>query len=244
MTRASDPNGAEEARRSSFEDRLGHHFADRNLLEEALCHASFANEKQGVQSNDRLEFLGDAVVGLVTAQLLFEQHRLWDEGALTRALHRIVDRQGLASLARRLHLGQELRLGATEIQSGGQEKDSILADAMEAVLAALYLDGGLGAVRRLIEKECSEALQSGVSRDPKTAFQELVMSECGEFPTYALEFDSQQEGDEQRFRVGAFVQGVRVGVGVGRSKRSAEFLAAAEALQGGWAKAPTDSGEV
>ena len=108
-----------------------------------------------------------------------------------------------------------MRLGATEIQSGGQEKDSILADAMEAVLAALYLDGGLDGVRRLIEKECSEALQSGVSRDPKTAFQELVMAECGEFPTYALELDSHQEGDEQRFRVAAFVQGVRVGVGVG-----------------------------
>ncbi|MDG2049528.1 MAG: ribonuclease III [Myxococcota bacterium] len=228
---------------SELESALGHRFGSTEHLEEALRHASFANEREGMRSNDRLEFLGDAVVGLVTARLLFEANPDWDEGTLTRGLHRIVDRRGLASLARRLGLGGHLRLGATEKQSHGEEKDSILADAMEAVLAAVYLDAGLGPVQALIEREFGESLRSGVSRDAKTAFQEWVMATYGEFPTYQLQSDSGEEGDIRRFSVEACIRGEVVSMGVGRSKRSAEFAAAAEALDHKRALPPKPLGE-
>ncbi len=216
-----------------LETVLGHVFRDRRLLEEALQHASFANERDGVVSNDRLEFLGDAVVGLVVGQLLFSANPGWDEGALTRALHGIVDRRGLSQLARRLGVGVHLRLGSTERQSSGHEKDSILADAMEALMGAMFLDAGLDPVRALIEREFAAELVAGampVDRDPKTRFQELVMERHGEFPTYTLEGDSGLDGDEARFTVRAVVQGVSLASGTGRTKRAAEFVAALYAL--------------
>ncbi len=241
MTEAVEPG--DELAWSELEAALGHQFASREHLKEALRHASFANEREGVRSNDRLEFLGDAVVGLVTARLLFEANPDWDEGTLTRGLHRIVDRRGLASLARRLGLGPHLRLGATEKQSHGEEKDSILADAMEAVLAAVYLDAGPEPVQALIEREFGESLRSGASRDAKTAFQERVMSAYGEFPTYRLYSDSGEEGDLRRFSVEACIRGEPVSRGVGRSKRSAEFAAAAEALENEWTLSPDSSSQ-
>jgi len=214
-----------------LEETLGHRFVDRSLLERALHHASFANERPDVESNERLEFLGDAVVGLVTAHLLFEANPGWDEGALTRALHLIVDRRGLSDLARRLDVGAYLKLGATERQSEGHLKRSILADAMEALIGALFLDGGLEPVRALIDREFADVMESPVERDPKTRFQEQVMARFGEFPTYALEEDSGIEGDERRFTVSARVAGEAWADGVGRSKRAAEFQAASRALE-------------
>lgn len=218
---------------ADLERALGHTFVDRGLLAEALRHASYANEREGMTSNDRLEFLGDAVVGLVAGHLLFAANPDWDEGALTRALHGIVDRRGLADLSRRLAVGTHLRLGTTEQQSEGHQKESILADAMEALIGAMYLDAGLEPVRSLVRREFAEALASGappVDRDPKTRFQERVMARHGEFPTYALEHDSGVEGDEARFTVRALVQGVAWASGTGRTKRAAEFAAAATAL--------------
>jgi len=231
VTAGADPHEPTGARLEELEGALGHRFADRRLLEEALQHASYANEHEGLRSNDRLEFLGDAVVGLVTAHLLFAENPSWDEGALTRALHLIVDRRGLSDLARRLGVGAHLRLGTTERQSEGHEKDSILADAMEALLGALYLDGGLEPVRRLVEREFAGVLDAPVDRDPKTRFQELVMARFGEFPTYALETDTGVEGDEARFTVRAMVRGEAWASGTGRSKRAAEFAAAARAVR-------------
>jgi ribonuclease-3 len=213
-----------------LEQALGHRFDDRALLEQALQHASWANERADTESNERLEFLGDAVIGLVTAHLLFETNPAWDEGALTRALHLIVDRRGLSELARRLGVGAHLRLGTTERQSQGHEKDTILADAMEALIGALYLDAGLAPVRALVLREFADVLEAPVERDPKTRFQELVMARHGEFPVYALERDSGIEGDEARFTVRALVGGEPFSMGVGRSKRAAEFEAAARAL--------------
>lgn len=213
-----------------LEQALGHRFDDRALLEQALQHASFANERADTESNERLEFLGDAVIGLVTAHLLFETNPGWDEGALTRALHLIVDRRGLSDLARRLGVGAHLRLGATERQSQGHEKDTILADAMEALIGAVYLDAGLAPVRALVLREFADALEAPVERDPKTQFQELVMARYGEFPSYALERDSGIEGDPARFTVRAQVKGEPLSTGVGRSKQAAEFEAAARAL--------------
>jgi len=230
---ADDPGAA------ALEDALGHRFRDRALLERALTHASYAHEAvdgedaADIASNERLEFLGDAVIGLVVARLLFEAHPDWQEGDLTRALHACVDRRALARLARELALGERLRLGRTERRGEGAAKDSILADAMEAVIGALYLDGGLEPVEALARRVFAEALAAGaprVGRDPKTALQERVMALRGVFPGYRLLADSGVEGDEERFRAEVRVEDEAWGSGAGRSKRRAERAAAEAAL--------------
>ena len=131
-------------------------------------------------------------------------------------------------------MGPHIRLGQTERRSSGHDKDSILADSMEALIGALYLEGGLEPVRALLRRALGSALDAEaeeVERDPKTRFQELVMARHGEFPTYVLLHDSEGEGDEARFTVAAEVLGDRVSEGVGRSKRAAEFAAATRALE-------------
>ncbi len=217
-----------------LEDALGHRFGDRALLELALQHASYAHEQAGAASNERLEFLGDSVLGLAVADALYEARPEWDEGELTRALHALVEGRSLARLARSLGVGAALRLGRTEQSSGGADKDSILADAMEALIGAIYLDAGLAAVRRLVEQVFADALEAHapvVGRDPKTELQERTMAEVGEFPTYRLVADSGIEGDDARFGVEVRLRGERLAEGVGRTKRAAEREAATQALR-------------
>jgi ribonuclease-3 len=213
---------------------LDHRFRDRSLLETALSHSSYANE-QGLESNnERLEFLGDSVVGMVAAQLLYRAHPDWREGELTRALHQLVDRRGLSKLARSFDLGTYIRLGRTELRSDGHAKETILANAMEAVLGAMYLDAGLEPVERLARRSFARALAEGatpVARDPKTRFQEWVMGEFGVFPTYRLVHDSEVEGDDERFTSELLIGDRPVGRGVGRSKRESERAAAAAAYE-------------
>jgi ribonuclease-3 len=216
-----------------FEARLGHTFRNRRHLENAVCHASSANETPGAQSNERLEFLGDAVMALVVGHLLYEAHPDWEEGDLSRALQRLVDRPAFAALARRLELAPHLRLGRTELQSGGASKDSILSNAMEAVVGAIYLDGGLESAREFVKRVYADALRAGAPRvegDPKTRFQEAVMASRGVFPRYELAQDSGVEGDEARFTSLARVANEVWGQGTGRTKQAAEFAAAAEGL--------------
>ena len=218
---------------TALEQALGYRFGDRGILETALRHASYANENTDLESNERLEFLGDAVLGLVVGHLLFEAHPHWQEGDLTRGLHRLVDWRALASLGRELALGPWLRLGRTEVQSGGQDKDSILANATEAVVAAMYLDGGLGVVMDFARRVFAEALTPDaprVTRDPKTRFQEWAMAEYGAFPSYDLVGDSDVEGDDERFVVQLSVLGQEWSRGGGRTKRAAERAAAKAAL--------------
>jgi len=218
---------------AALERALGYEFEDRVLLEVALQHASYAHENAGLESNDRLEFLGDAVLGLVVGDLLFEAHPDWQEGDLTRGLHQLVERGALARLGRQLDLGPCLRLGRTEVQSEGQAKDSILADATEAVMAALYLDGGLEVVKEFARRVFSDALDPGaprVIRDPKTRLQEWAMAEFGEFPSYQIAGDSGIEGHERRFTVSLSVQGEEWARASGRSKRVAERAAAEQAF--------------
>ena len=217
-----------------FEARLGYSFQDRGLLETAVRHASSAHETAGTTSNERLEFLGDAVMALAVGHLLYEAHPDWEEGDLTRGVQRLVDRPAFAALARRLELAPHLQLGRTEQQSGGRDKDSILSNAMEAVVGAIYLDGGLGAARDFVKSVYSDALGKGAPRvegDAKTRFQEAVMARYGEFPSYSLERDSGIEGDEQRFTSVALLGNESWGVGSGRTKQAAEFAAALEGLQ-------------
>jgi len=218
---------------AALEAALGHRFERPELLATALRHASHAHESGGAESNERLEFLGDAVLGLVVAHALYDAHRDWREGDLTRALHGVVEARSLAALAGRLELGRALELGRTELASGGREKASILADAMEAVIGALYVDGGLAAVDRFVRTRFASELardSSPVARDPKTELQERTMARFGAFPTYRLRADSGVEGDDRRFTVEVSLRGDLLAEATDRTKRAAEREAARLAL--------------
>jgi len=219
--------------RAEVERALGYVFVDPSLLDLALRHSSYAHENENTASNERLEFLGDAVIGMVVGHQLYEAHPDWAEGDLTRALHALVDRRSLAELAGELGLGTWLQLGRTEQQAGGTTKSSILADGMEAVLGAIYLDGGLEPVHALVRGWFAAALAPDAPqpvRDPKTHLQEAVMAQAGEFPSYGLLHDSEVEGDAERFTVEVRVAGDGWGTGTGRSKRLAERQAAERAI--------------
>ncbi len=216
-----------------LEESLGYQFGNSALLETALQHSSYAHEVKAAESNERLEFLGDAVIGLVVAHLLFEAHPDWDEGELTRGLHQLVDRRALANLSRRLDIGAHLRLGRTEQRSSGSEKASILSDAAEAVFGAMYLDGGIAPVADLARRVFAAALSPGarpVQRDPKTRLQEWVMSKFGVFPSYECIADSGIEGDPERFTMQVSIEERSWGEGRAQSKRQAEQVAAGQAL--------------
>ena len=221
----SEPGGA-----ADLERVIGHRFADPALLENALIHASLAAETDGSRGNERLEFLGDAVIDLVAAELLYVLHPDWSEGELTRARATLVNKTSLARCARRLDLGRHLRLGRTEERSGGAEKDTLLADAFEAVLGALYLDAGLTPVAALARELFGQDLTRAAERDPKTEFQEWAHAELGETPRYQTAADSGVDDDEHRFTVEVRVSDRVFGEGVGRSKRLAEQEAARIAL--------------
>lgn len=236
---------SEEPERSALledlEQHLEHRFRDRSLLETALCHSSYAHERgleasaatPPVESNERLEFLGDAVLALVVAEALYIAKPGWREGDLTRSLHAIVEGRSLSELARSLDVGRALRLGRTEESSGGREKASILENAMEAILGAVYLDAGLEPIERFVRRFFADAVAADairVERDPKTELQETLMAALGEFPSYTLVCDSGIEGDEERFTVAVISQGTALAEGVGRTKRRAERAAARRAL--------------
>jgi ribonuclease-3 len=214
----------------SLERRLEHRFADRGLLETALCHASYAHEAGGGRGNERLEFLGDAVLDLVVSELLYRAHPSWDEGTLTRTRAGLVNRGALADCARQLDLGPLLRLGRTEQRSGGVDKATILADAFEAVLGALYLDAGLAPVEALVRRIFGDAIARDAERDPKTEFQEWAHARLHATPRYHTSDETGTEDDEQRFASELRVGDEAWGQGRGRSKRLAERAAARVAL--------------
>ena len=242
----------QEAERADVLDRLeaalGYRFVRRALLEDALRHSSYANERSSqqatrVEDNERLEFLGDAVLAIVVAHALYRAQPEWREGELSRALHALVEGRSLVKLARCFELGSAIRLGSTERASGGQEKASILENAMEAVVGAIYLDGGLDAATSFVEAAFGEALTADaapVRRDPKTEFQERVMADEGRFPEYRVVTDSLVEGDEERFTVEVVLHAKPLARGVGRTKRAAERLAAADALANWQAEATVE----
>ncbi len=229
MSDAADgPTGDLDA----LEELLGHRFRDRALLEQALCHSSYANETRGATSNETMEFLGDSVIGLAVSHILYEAKPEWREGDLTRALHGIVEGRSLAAAARRLDLGRHLLLGRTERQSGGDDKDSILEDAMEAVFAALYLDDGLMPVVALARELFGDSLSADaprVERHPKMRFNERVMQRRGSVPSYRLVEDTERDDDDDRFEVAVDVDDEEIARGRGRTKRAAEREAAERA---------------
>lgn len=218
---------------SSLETRLGYTFQDHDLLRLALTHRSFANERQLQQQNERLEFLGDAVLGLVTASHLYGEHDELPEGDLSRRKSNLVSEVSLASMAEAVGLGQVLRLGVGEDRSGGRSKPSLLADALEAVFGACYLDGGLPAARRVIEPlltRVKEDSRDWHRRDAKTRLQETVQAHGGPPPRYRL-VDEAGPDHTKTFTVECWIAGKSVGVGSGSSKKAAEQAAASAALE-------------
>ena len=218
---------------AEFEQSLGYTFKDKSLLRNALTHSSYANEhkNEGMGSNERLEFLGDAILGLVVAEYLFAAHPNKPEGELTKLRADLVCEKNLAYVAMELGLGKVLRLGHGESHGGGSHRPSMLADAVEAVLAASYLDGGMevpkGIIHRLILQKKPVAPGNG---DYKTRFQELVQRQKDQVISYALVGQSGPDHDKI-FTVEVSVNGAVVGTGTGSSKKRAEQDAAHAAME-------------
>ena len=219
----------------TLEKSLGYQFHNPALLEEALRHSSYANEHRGdnVFSNERLEFLGDSVLGFVTAEYLFAKHPTAPEGELTRIRALLVCEDSLHEVAQRLQLGEYLKLGHGEESCGGRTRPSILADATEAVFAAVYLDGGIRAAselihRVLLDKEREETAEAK-RRDYKTKLQELVQRTPNQVLTYRL-IGEQGPDHDKVFSFAVLLNDTVVGTGEGRSKKEAEQMAAKEAL--------------
>ncbi len=211
---------------------LGHRFRDPDLLRLALTHRSFANEKGLGEQNERLEFLGDAVLGLVTASMLFEGYPEFPEGELSRRKSSLVSEVALANIAADVGLGETLRLGIGEDRSGGRSKPSLLSDALEAVFGAVYLDAGLPAarlvIRPLLEREM-ERTSDWDRRDPKTKLQELVQANGFRVPRYRL-IGEDGPDHAKTFTIECRLDGRKVGSGSGTSKKAAEQEAAKAAL--------------
>ena len=215
----------------TLEARLGYAFKNRKLLENALTHSSFANENHSpLGSNERLEFLGDSILGMVTADYLYKEHPNLPEGDLTRTRAALVCEESLVEVADQLDLGAYLRLGHGEETGGGRARPSIRADAVEAVLAAVYLDGGLVEARRIISRFILEReAEKAANRDYKTALQELVQRESGQVLTYRLTGETGPD-HAKRFTVEVDLNGGKKGAGEGKSKKEAEQMAAKAAI--------------
>lgn len=217
----------------ALEEKLGYRFTNRAFLENALTHSSYANENKakGLQSNERLEFLGDSVLGMVVADYLFRTHPDLPEGDLTRTRAALVCEGSLVEVAQCLELGAYLKLGKGEEAGGGRTRPSIRADAVEAVLAAVYLDGGIGSARKIIQKYILSREIEGLNsqRDYKTALQELIQRESGQSLKYRLT-GSEGPDHDKRFFVEVDLNGQPVGAGKGRSKKEAEQMAAKAAI--------------
>jgi ribonuclease-3 len=207
---------------------LGWTFVDHALLDRALTHRSYCAEHGVDESNERLEFLGDSVLGLIVTRFSYEEYPQLPEGELAKVRASVVSAEMLSEVAQELDLGASLRLGKGEDASGGRAKPSILADAMEAVIAAVYLDGGLEAaaqlVLRLLEGRIREHAVGPGGRDYKTRLQELAARHCDQLPRY----DVRHEGPDhsKRFFAAVFLRDEQYGAGEGRSKKAAEQAAA------------------
>ncbi len=216
-------------------ERLGLPIRDRDLLAQALVHSSWLHEHPDAARghNERLEFLGDAVVNLAVSEALFRRHPTDDEGVLSARRAAIVSTPGLARLATRLDLGDFLFLGEGEAQRGGRVRPSLLASAFEAVAGAIYLDLGWEVARDWIHQRAAEELETEVAvtslKSPKSRLQEHTQRTTGDRPVYRL-VEAVGPDHEKRFRIEVIVDGRALGTGEGPSRRVAETSAAAEAL--------------
>lgn len=218
---------------TDLEEKLGYSFRNQELLENALTHSSYANEhrREGISSNERLEFLGDAILGVVVAEHLYRAHPDKPEGELTKLRAELVCETSLAEVASRLELGNVLRLGHGESHDGGSQRPSMLADAVEAVLAAAYLDGGMEVPKRIITRFIlgKEPAVSG-NQDYKTRFQELVQRNRNQVISYTMTGEAGPD-HHKSFTVEVRLNGKVVGQGCGSSKKRAEQDAAQAAMK-------------
>ena len=216
-------------------DKLGYRFREDGLLRRALTHSSLAVEQHRMgEDNERLEYLGDAVLEHLVSRHLYDTHPEMREGALTRLRSSLVCEEALAAAARRLGLGEYLLLSRGEEQCGGRKKDSILSDAFEAVLAAIYLDGGLAEAQKLVQDYvlCAEGQEKrSSSKDSKTAFQELVHADHkGRIIRYELVSESGPD-HKKEFTMRVLVDDIEWGVGSGPSKQAVGQAAAQMAME-------------
>lgn len=217
---------------NELQEKLNYKFNDEGLLLRALSHSSFVNENHSADgSNERLEFLGDSVLGFITAENFFKNYKDFPEGELTKLRAAMVCEKSLAGFAREIELGKYLMLGRGEVITGGRERPSIQADAFEAVIAAIYLDGGMDAARKFVLKYIDEAIRRHQSvKDYKTMLQEVVQRNPGELVEYVLVGETGPDHDK-RFEVEVHLNSNVIGKGVGKSKKRAEQEAAREALE-------------
>lgn len=218
---------------TDFQTQIGYHYHNKKLMEEALTHSSYANEgRKHVKNNQRLEFLGDSVLSIIVAQHLFEHYTHLPEGELTKLRAFLVCEKSLHQFALQIHLGDYLVLGKGEENTGGRERPSILADAFEAVIASIYLDGGLKAAERFVLGFIPEELDvekvTYVS-DYKTALQEIIQKNKEEKIEYVIVGENGPDHNKT-FTVEVHLNSNVIGVGKGRSKKQAEQVAAKEAL--------------
>jgi ribonuclease-3 len=214
---------------------LGYEFKQPKFLREALSHPSLSYENQkNVASNQRLEFLGDAVLQLTLSEMLFSLFPKAQEGQLTQLRAQLVSTRSLAKIARQMPLGPHILMGRSEELNGGRDRENSLADVFEAILAAIYLDTGLDSARAFVERiftpHLSITLQSSSHANPKGKLQELIQDKTEELPVYTVT-DSVGPDHAKLFTANVHWQKVLLGQGVARSKKEAEALAAAEALK-------------
>ncbi len=217
-----------------LQQNLNYQFKNINLLKNALTHSSYANEVRAAgSSNERLEFLGDAVLSIIVSSYLYAEYPNLPEGELTRKRATLVCEKSLCSFSRELEIGKYLLLGKGEEHNGGRERDSILADAFEAVLAAMYLDGGMEVaknhVMRFVLRE-EKSHTPAAFKDYKTLLQEIIQRNPEEAVTYILTDEKGPDHDKE-FTVEVHLNSNTIGRGVGKNKKQAEQMAAKQALE-------------
>lgn len=217
---------------SLLEERIGYKFKDISLLENAMTHSSYANEKHNTREcNERLEFLGDSVLGVITAEYFYHNLNHLPEGEMTKKRAACACEKSLFGFAKEIDLGEYLLLGKGEERTGGRKRASVLADAFEALIAAIYLDGGLDEARRFVLDFVKKAADQQMKfRDYKTELQEIIQKNPLEHLSYVLVGESGPDHDK-RFEVEVNLNSNVVGYGVGRSKKLAEQQAAKQALE-------------
>ena len=217
---------------AAFEQEVGYVFQDKNLISTALTHSSYSNEKRWEKHrcNERLEFLGDAVLEVVSSTWIFHDHPRMPEGEMTRKRASYVCEPTLALCAREIHLGEYLLLGKGEDQTGGRERDSILSDALEATIGAVYLDGGFDAAKSYIEHHILQDIENkALFYDSKTILQEIVQSHEGSVLEYQL---LEESGPDhcKKYTMAVIVDGEQMAVATGQTKKKAEQAAAYQAI--------------
>jgi len=217
--------------RTKVEGALGYTFKDESLLEQALTHRSLLAERKAVASNEPLEFLGDAVLGFAVAEMLHRRDPLGAEGEKTRIRARLVSTPTLVGIGRSFGVGSLVAMSAGEEKNDGRSHDKVQEDAVEALIAAVYLDGGIEAARAVVARLFEPTLNEGslATKDAKGALQEFLQARGLELPTYEIEA---REGPQhrQRHRVKCIVGGEVLGRGEGPSRKKAELAAAGQAL--------------